>query len=134
MAQMHFVYLYDIALDGLYVACREYRTDMGKPFINYWWAIVERRHMSYLQDVSEHKFEDIYGDIDRKSDSQIVSEAVDIIKNHNSFSLDEKIYLTYSLLGFKPLEIAEFNDWNRAKLYRIKAKVMAKLNKIFKSN
>ena len=73
-------------------------------------------------------------EVEGQKDTELVAEAIEIIKGNKELSSNEKIFLTYTLLGFKPLEIAEFNGWNRAKMYRIKAKAMGKLNKIFKSN
>ena len=134
LAQMHFVDLYDISLDSLYIACNEYDPNIGKSFINFWWSIVERRHMTYLQDLMEKRLEEQTEEVENKSGTQMISEAIDIIKNNENFSSNEKIFLTYRIFGFKPLEIAEIHNWSKAKLYRIKAKATAKLNKIFKSN
>ena len=134
LAQMHFVYLYDIALDSLYIACNEYNPSVGKPFINFWWSIVERHHMTYFQELAKKRTEESVEEVENKSNTQKISEAVEIIENNENFSLNEKIFLTCSLFGFKPLEIAKIHNWSRAKLYRIKAKATSKLNKIFKSN
>lgn len=135
IAQMYFENLYDIALDGLYIACRDYRKSVGTPFINFWWSIVERRHLTYWQELSSIKnIAEQSDDIDRIGNGQLISNAIEIIAEHKDFTVDEKIFLTSTLLGFKPLEIAEQNGWNRPKLYRTKSKAMDKLNKIFKSN
>ncbi len=146
VAQMYFDDLVDTAIDGLLIATKKFMPDKDNSFLNFWWAIVDRRHMTFLQKIIQtrmspydpYECDNLSNEL---SDSNLethlgvgVSLLETIHKEINAFSREEKIFLEYYILGYKPLEIAEFFSWNRQKLYRIKKKAMDKLNKIIKSN
>ena len=146
VAQMYFDDLIDVAIDGLFIATREFTINKDMSFLNYWWSIVERHQLTFLNKIIDSRI--IYcqpsvientgvslSDSEIRNLQGLESSIYDrITKNYNLFSQEEMLYLEHYLLGYKPLEIAEFLSWNKSKLYRIRKKSMDKLNKIFKSN
>ena len=147
VAQMYLDDLVDVAVDALFIAVKDFVVGENKSFLNYWWLIANRRQTTFLQKTIDAKV--LYYDphiienasVASLSDSQTETNNdmntafIKIISNNASaFSQNERCFLEYYILGYKPLEIAEFFSWNKSKLYRIKKKAMDKLNKIIKSN
>ena len=147
VAQMYLDDLVDVAIEALFIATRDFVVGDNNCFLNYWWLIANRRQATFLQKTIDAKvlYYDPYvienASIASLSDSRIETNNdmntafVKIITNHASeFSQEERCFLEYFILGYKPLEIAEFFSWNKSKLYRIKRKAMDKLNRIIKSH
>lgn len=147
IAQMYLDDLIDIATECLLIACKDFNVGQDRSFLNYWWAIVERRQKDFQKKAIESRvyYYDpfmIENSVSSLSDSHprggyegvFVSIIETINKNEDLFTQDERIYLKYFLIGYKPIEIAELLSWNKSKMYRVKNKAMDKLNKIIKSN
>ena len=144
--QSYFDDLIDIGIECLFVALKDFRVGEDNSFLNYWWKIVERRQLTFVQDIFESRilyFDPFYldntghllMDVPNKSEHLASENILRIIhKNEEHFSQDERNFLEYYILGYKPLEIAEFFSWNKSRLYRTKKRAMDKLNKIIKSN
>ena len=147
VAQMYLDDLVDVAIDGLFKAIETFTVGRDSSFLNLWWIIVERRQATFLQKTIETRvayfdplvienceisfLSDSHVDNSRSVDTSILDR---IRKHADEFTQNERCYLEYFILGYKPLEIAEFFSWNRSRMYRIKKKAMDKLNKIIKSN
>ena len=146
IAQMYLDDLIDVAVEALFTAADKYIVGQDKSFLNFWWAVVDRRQVTFLQEtIDTHvlcydpHFIENAGSLLSDSQAEVVDEIgisiFEIIKNNeHRFSQMERCFLEYYILGYKPLEIAEFFSWDRSKLYRVKRKALDKLNKIIKSN
>lgn len=147
VAQMYLDDLVDIATDGLFFAIKQFTVGQDNSFLNLWWAVVEKRHTTFLQKtinsrivffdpvVIENAEKSILSDSQKSACAGLSASIIEIIhKNAGRFSDDERCFLELYILGYKPLEIAEQFSWERNKLYRIKKKAMNKLNMIIKSN
>ena len=147
IAQMYLDDLVDVATESLFLAIDKFEVGQEKSFLNFWWAITERGQTRFLQETIEKSvsFYDpkiientaISGLLDSRIDMGFdigISFLETIHKNINFFTQNERIFLEYFILGYKPLEIATFFSWSRPTLYRIKKKAIDKLNMIIKSN
>ena len=147
IAQMYLDDLIDVATECLFIAIKQFTVGEDGSFLNTWWMITNRHQTKFLkktiesrvsyydpliiENVGTSQLSDSHIDISRGVDISIIDR---INKYAELFTLDERCFLEYYILGYKPLEIAEFFTWGKSKLYRVKKKAMLKLNKIIKSN
>ena len=146
IAQMYFDDLVDIAMFGLIKGTKDYVVDEEKSFLNYWWSIVDRHHMTFLSKLIDSKTTcydpriiektlSTMNSLQSSSANNLGLSIFDILNEYSKvFSTDELNFLKHMYSGFEPLEIAEFFSWSKAKIYRLRRKAIRKLNKINKSN
>lgn len=147
IAQMYYDDFVDIATDCLFRAMDTYDSNKNGHLKNYWWTFVKRsfvneyRHIARIESIvvdpsllEKGRFHLMDTTIEKKRFN--VDEFIDDIleKYPDQFTKMEKRYLEYLKDGFEIKEIAFFMGTNLSKVYRLRLKVMGKLNKIIKSN
>ena len=139
--------LFDVAVDSFFRAIKKFENNGDRVFLNFWWTITLRAFATFIKKVVASK---IYyydpaviesssysmSDISNREETIILSNYFDEIlkKNKYQFSDVELSFLKYFLAGYKVSEIAKEMNLSKSKVYRLRVKVIDKLNMIIKSN
>lgn len=147
IAQMYRDDLIDLATDALFKAIDTYDDEEGSSFRNFWWTIALRYFSTYFKKLVSSKlfsfepnfFDTYYGYLNDSKHKEKAITAVIVIeniikKNKNLFLKEENDVLHFYFLGYTTKEIADELGIPVQRVYRIKSKALAKLNKIIKSN
>ena len=147
LAQMYFDDFFDIAVECLFRAMDTYDLNKETHLKNYWWTFVKRsfinkhRHIAHIESIvidpsqlESGRYHLMDSSINDKRFN--VDEFIDdiLLKYPDEFTNIEKRFLIYLKDGFEIKEIAFFMGTNLSKVYRLRLKVLDKLNKIIKSN
>ena len=139
--------LFDVSIDSFFKAIKKYENSEGRTFLNFWWMVTLRAFATFIKKVIASK---IYyydptvieassysmSDITRKEEKITLSNYFkEILEKHGwKFSETELCFLKYFLAGYKISEIANEMNLTKSRAYRLRVKVINKLNMIIKSN
>lgn len=140
--------LIGISTDSFMIAVEKYVQGTTK-FVSFWWSIVMTKFRNYyaknkdlqlacgeenFHETQRFKLQDVEP-VSEPEYNPLSDELVVLINNNiNKFTKEEVLYLQFTFLGYKPLEVGEIVEWDRSKLFRIRRKALHKLNMIIKSN
>ena len=141
--QMYHDDLTSEATDALVTAVRRYIYSPDSTFISFWWSIVEHKFVSFLRRIADTKVfyfdpgflenEVMYlSDYDLREPSMLTIDIVLEICRRAKIELnnDETRMLKLFIEGYKTSELPDIFSWTKTKVYRIRKKLMEKLNKI----
>ena len=139
--------LFDISIDSFFKAIKKYENSEGRAFLNFWWIVTLRAFATFMKKVITSK---IYyydptiieassysmSDIIQKEEQLTLSNYFnEILERHrDKFTEKEICFLKYFLAGYKISEIANEMNLTKSSAYRIRIRVINKLNMIIKSN